>query len=159
MFKNLKDTLANIEEEHGGDIVFIPSVSEKLLEQVEKELSFKLPEILRYLYTKETNGVQIDNKVIYSVFDKNQKKTLLDNLQRANNPKTSYWFKYKPEVFNDYIVIGADGEICFTIYKHHHLDNPSIYICENSNSKDEVILEKLEMGLEGLIHIMVKNAF
>jgi len=53
----------------------------------------------------------------------------------------------------------SDGEVCFSIYKHGNIDNPSIYICENPNTQGEVLLEKLDFGLEGLIEAMVKSAF
>jgi hypothetical protein len=96
---------------------------------------------------------------LYSIYDPNQKKTFSDNVQRANNPETSYWFRFKPMVFKDYLVIGSDGEICFCIYKHLMPDNPTIYICENPNARENVMLEKLDYGLENLIKVMVNNAF
>jgi len=159
MVENLVNILEEIEEEYGGDITFIPPTSKKLVSQFEEEFDYQLPEIFNYFYIHESNGLHISNKVIYSVFDRNQKKTLSENLQRANNPKTSYWFRNKPQIFKDYLIVGADGQICFTIFKHQGLSNPSIYICENPNTKGEVVLEKLDMGLDGLIQIMVENAF
>lgn len=159
MFVELKSKLNRIEELYGGDITFIPKTSIKLLKQCESTLGFDLPKIFSYFYTEEANGLRIDNKLIYSVFDDAQRKTLSDNLQRVNNPKTSYFFKYKPEVFNDYLIIASDNHICFTIYKHRNLDNPSIYICENPNTKGEVILEKLDLDLGDLIETMAENTF
>ncbi len=159
MYRELTSLLSEIEEDYGGDIVFISPSSEKLILETQKKLNYKLPEIFYCFYKNESNGLQIDNKLIYSILDKNNKKTLSNNLLRVNNPETSYWFKYKPEIFNDYLIIGSDGEICFTIYKHSKIDNPSIYICENANSKGEVILEKLDLNLVGLIKIMVENTY
>lgn len=159
MYKNLSNTLNEIEEDYGGDITFIPKASIEVTENAEKELGIKLPKVLKYFYSKETNGLIIDNKRIYSLYDKENKKTFSDNLQRANNPKTSFWFKYKPEIFKDYLVIGADLNICFAIYRHNEIENPSIYICENPNTKEEIILEKLDVNLEDLIKIMIENTF
>ena len=101
MYKNLSNTLNEIEEDYGGDITFIPKASIEVTENAEKELGIKLPKVLKYFYSKETNGLIIDNKRIYSLYDKENKKTFSDNLQRANNPKTSFWFKYKPEIFKE----------------------------------------------------------
>ena len=159
MYKDLTIFLNEIDEEYGGDITFIPKVSKDLINYTEEKLNYKLPKIFKYFYKNETNGLIIDNKIIYSIFDKNQKKTYSNNLIRANNPKTSYWFNYKPEIFNDYLVIGSDINICFAIHKHNDIENPSIYICENPNSKGEVILEKLDIDLKNLIKIMINNAF
>lgn len=155
----LKEELEEIEEAYGGDITFIPPVSKELLQNFEAEKNCKLPSIFRHFYTSESNGMHIDNKVIYSIFDAQQKKTFVENLTRANDPKTSPWFKNKPEVFNDYLVIGSDVNICFAIYKNTDYEDPSIYICENPNTRDEVILEKLDFGIAGLIRVMVENAF
>jgi len=159
MCQNLSKVLNNINELYGGDITFIPPTSKTLVNQTENELNYTLPNIFHCLYEKETNGIFIDNKIIYSIFDPNQKKTFSDNLTRVNNPIKSYWFKYKPEIFKDYLIIGSDNNICFCIYKHNNFDNPSIYICENPNSKSNVILEKLDLDLSGLIKLMVNNAF
>jgi len=159
MSDNLKDLISSLDDEFGGDIVFIPPCDSDLVYEVEKLLSYQLPAIFKQFYQEESNGLHIDNKIIYSIYDKKQKKTFSENLQRANDPKTSYWFKFKPEIFKDYLVIASDGEICFAIYKHRPLDNPSIYICENPNAKKDVILEKLDFGLIDLIQIMVDNAF
>lgn len=157
--EELKNILLEIEEKYGGDVTFIPPVSPPKIHQAEIELNFKLPLIFSYFYEKESNGMQIDNKVIYSIFDKSQRKTYVENIQRVNNPSTSPWFKNKPEVFEDYLIIGADRHICFTIYKHRKIDNPSIYMCENPNTKGEVILERLDMNLAGLIYTMIENSF
>ena len=47
-------------------------------------------------------------------------------------------------------------------YSDHEIatiENPSIYICENPNTKEEIILEKLDVNLEDLIKIMIENTF
>lgn len=156
---DLKKIISSLDDEFGGDIGFIKPCDINLIDEAEKQLSYHLPTIFRQFYKEESNGLRIDNKVIYSIYDKNEKKTFSENLRRVNNPQTSYWFKFKPEIFNDYLVIGSDGEICFAIYKHRELDNPTIYICENPNAKKGVILEKLDFGLVDLIQVMVNNAF
>ncbi|PAM94995.1 hypothetical protein B4N84_06840 [Flavobacterium sp. IR1] len=159
MINDLKNLMSSLDDEFGGDIGFIKPCNDNLVDEAEKQLDCKLPTVFKQFYQEESNGLRIDNKVIYSIYDEKQKKTFSENLQRANDPKTSYWFKFKPEIFNDYLVIGSDGEICFAIYKHRELDNPTIYICENPNAKKDVILEKLDFGLVDLIKVMVDNAF
>lgn len=159
MNNTLKDLISSLEDEFGGDIVFILPCNSILVDELEKKLNFELPVVFRQFYQEESNGLRIDNKVIYSIYDEKQKKTFSENLQRANDPKTSYWFKFKPEIFDDYLIVASDGEICFAIYRHVKLENPTIYICENPNSKSDVILEKLDFGLDDLIRIMVDNTF
>lgn len=159
MINDLKNLMSSLDDEFGGDIGFIKPCDITVVDKAEKELGFKFPAVFKQLYHEESNGLRIDNKVIYSIHDEKEKKTFSENLQRVNNPETSYWFKFKPQIFNDYLVIGSDGEICFAIYKHRELDNPTIYICENPNAKKDVILEKLDFGLADLIKVMVDNAF
>lgn len=151
--------LQEIEEEYGGDIIFIPTVTKNQIKKIEAIIEWKLPSIFKNFYLVETNGLRIGNKIIYSLQDEREKKTLVDNLERNNNPETSYWFKGRPQIFKDYLVIGADGEKCFCLSKQYEYDNPSIYICENANSKEGVNLEKLDLDLNGLITIMVQEEF
>ncbi|MCP2025388.1 hypothetical protein L1276_000528 [Flavobacterium sp. HSC-32F16] len=159
MINDLKDLMSSLDDEFGGDIGFIKPCDINLVDKAEKQLGFQFPTVFKQLYHEESNGLRIDNKIIYSIYDEKEKKTFSENLQRINNPETSYWFKFKPEIFNDYLIIGSDGEICFAIYRHRELDNPTIYICENPNAKKDVILEKLDFGLADLIKVMVDNAF
>lgn len=159
IIEQLNDNLQRIEEEYGGDVISIPTITEALIEEKEEIFQWKLPSILKKLYLTETNGLRIGNKVIYSLQDKKQKKTLIDSLERNNNSNTSYWFKGRPEIFRDYLVIGADGEVCFCFSRKYEYDNPSIYICENPNSNKGVDFERLNLDLNGLISVMIEEEF
>ena len=156
---SLHSTLEVLNDEWGGDITWIKPIPKKELENFEFLINWKFPEIFRYFYTQEANGIIIDNKRIYSVHDKEQKKTWVDNLVRVNNPNTSPWFKSVPDIFNDYLIIGNDGGIVFCLSKKYDLPNPSIYICTNTNSTNGVELRILYLDLEALILEMVKQAF
>lgn len=157
--EKLHAALAEIEEEFGGDISFIPKTSEQSISALESALSWQLPDIFRYFYTQEANGLVIGEKRIYSIKDDSQKKTLVENLARQNDPTTSSWFKGRPHIFKDYLVIGADGEICFCLSKKYNLTDPLIYLCEHPNSPKGVEFDRLEMNLSGLIEMMVENEF
>jgi hypothetical protein len=157
--EKLHAALAEIEEEFGGDISFIPKTSEQAVSELESAFSWRLPDIFRYFYTQEANGLVIGEKRIYSVRDSSQKKTLVENLVRQNDPATSSWFKGRPHIFRDYLVIGSDVDICFCISKKYNLTDPLIYLCENPNSPKGVEFDRLEMTLSGLIEMMVENEF
>ena len=157
--EELHTSLAEIEEEFGGDISFIPVTSEQSVSALEAAISWQLPSIFRYFYTQEANGLVIGSKRLYSIRDDAQKKTLVENLARQNDPTTSPWFKSRPHIFKDYLVIGYDGQICFCLSKKYTLDNPSIYLCENPNSSTGVDFDRLDITLLGLIATMVENEF
>ena len=89
---SLSDLLDKLDENWGGDVTFFPPVSEKILQEFESIVAYRLPEIFRWLYTKKTNGLKIDNKGILSLFDENNKKTYVDNLNRFNDPKKNLLF-------------------------------------------------------------------
>lgn len=156
---SLKDTLALMEDRFGGDITFIKPIVEERLSNFEDSINWKLPAIFRYFYTEETNGIIIDNKQIYSLYDKEQKKTWVDNLSRMNSPNTSPWFKGRPHIFEDYLVIGNDINVIFCLSKKYQLDNPSLYICKNPNNSSGVDFEILNLDLESLIVEMAMQAF
>ncbi len=157
--EELHNSLTEIDEEYGGDIGFIPPTSEDKLLLIDIFLKWKLPEVFRHFYTKECNGLIIGNRRILSIKDDDQKKTLVDSIQRHNHPDTSFWFKKRPHIFNDYVVIGLDGDICFCLSKKYDIPNPSIYICENSNSAKGVDFERLDLDLNGLINQMIQEEF
>lgn len=87
--EQLHTALAEIEEEFGGDVSFIPKTSEQSILALESALAWQLPAIFRYFYTQEANGVVIGERRIYSVRDDTQRKTLVENLARQNDPATS----------------------------------------------------------------------
>lgn len=156
---SIHEALISIESEFGGDISFIPPVSDGVLDKFELSIGWKTPQVFRHLYTKESNGIIVDDKKIYSLFDENQKKTWVDNLERMNTAETSPWFVGRPQIFDDYLVIGNDGGIIFCLSKKYHFSNPSLYMCKNPNSKSGVDLDKINLDLEGLIWEMVRQAF
>jgi len=155
---SLHITLKNLDKKLGGDIAFIQPINENI-HDFESSIDWKLPNIFKYFYYKETNGIIIDNKRIYSIYDKTQKKTWVENLSRMNNPETSPWFNGRPNIFKDYLIIGNDNDTIFCLSKKYDISNPSIYICKNSNSSKGVDLNKLNLDLEALIIEMVKQAF
>jgi len=157
--ESLHKLVKEIDEKYGGDVSFMTPASRLSIEEFEALIGWKLPAILKYFLMVESNGLIIGNKRIFSLLDKGQKKTFVDNLQRQNNPETSPWFKQRPHIFDDYLVIGQDGEICFCFSKKYQIDNPSVYICENANSSNGVDFDRLNLDLEGLIRIMIKEEF
>ncbi len=156
---SLQDYLEKLNEEFGGDIGFIPTVTEDKILNFETIIGWRLPEIFRHLLLNECNGIIIGNKRIFSTYEKEQKKTFVDNLERNNDPAKSSWFKTRPEIFKDYVVIGADLDICFCYSKKYSFVDPAIYICTNPNGRDGVDFERLNFGLEGLISVMVSEEF
>lgn len=157
--ESLNKYLEELNEEYGGDISFIPTITNEKVHSFEKTINWKLPAVFRYFLSSESNGLLIGNKRIYSLFDDQQKKSFVDNLERNNDPSKSFWFKGRPQIFNDYLVIGADQEICFCYSKKHDLNNPSIYICENANYTTGVDFSRLDLDLEGLIKAMKTDEF
>ncbi len=155
----LKSTLEAINEAFGGDVTFFPPVDINFLENFERKISWKFPEIFRYFYTQESNGLIINDKRIFSFYLKDNKKTWVENLERMNDSKISPWFKGRPHIFNDYVVIGQDNTIIFCLSKKYNFDNPAIYICKNPNDMKGVDLDRLDLDLEGLITQMIKKAF
>lgn len=135
------------------------TVSKDNVVKFEKVIEWKLPKIFAYFLQEEANGIVIGNKRILSLFDSQQKKTFVESLERNNDPEKSPWFKGRPQIFSDYVVIGSDLGMCFCYSKKYDLDNPSIYICENANSKTGVDFERLDLDLEGLIKTMVAQEF
>ncbi|CAM1343843.1 SMI1/KNR4 family protein [Tenacibaculum amylolyticum] len=147
-----------IEKEYIKRVTLVKPVSKELLEKAERKIKYRFPEIFKYFYTIETNGIYIGNKILYSVFNPEDKKTTFKSLQIINNPFSGYWFKYHPEFFNDYVIIGADLNNCYAISKTEITNNPTIYICKNPNTKSKVIIEKLNFDLKQLIYIMARNS-
>jgi len=157
--KILSDFLNKIDENYGGDITFIPVSSKSNFDKTSEELNYKFPNIFSHFYLCETNGLIIDNKRIYSIYDTEQKKTWVENVTRMNNPKTSPWFKFFPQAFEKYIVIGEDDGICFCLSKIYDYENPNIYMCESPNSKTNLDFKVIPLDLKGLIHQMIVNTF
>ena len=73
---SLKLALEDIDNKWGGDVTFIKPIQEKDLNEFESSINWKLPQVFRYFYTKETNGIIIDSARIYSIYNKEQKKNL-----------------------------------------------------------------------------------
>ncbi|CAA0176578.1 conserved hypothetical protein [Tenacibaculum maritimum] len=136
------------------EITLFPPITKKTLFKTEVEISYNLPDIFRHFYTTESNGLKIHNKVIYSISE-NKKET--DNLQIANTPSISHWFKHYPKTFNDYFIIGYYNEVCYTLDKHNLDYNPPIFICKNPNSKSQIIIEKMGLNLADFIYKIAKN--
>ncbi len=156
---SLKNKLLSLEKNLGGDIGFIGTANEGLVKKFEGDIGWQLPDIFFYFYSQESNGIIIDNKRIYSIFDPKQKKTWVENLERMNNPEMSPWFKKRPHIFDDYLVVGSDGGVIFCLSKKYDLPNPSLYICKNPDDPKGVSLDKLSLDLESLISEMVKQAY
>jgi hypothetical protein len=157
--KKLEICIEGIDDNHGGDIRFIPPISNDKIIEFTNKINWNLPEILVYFYTKISNGLIIGNKRILSVEDILQKKTFVDSLNRQNNPSLSFWFKNRPHIFDDYLIIGTDIQTCFCYSKKYSLENPNIYICENPNSSKGVDFNLLDLDLAELIYEMVENEF
>lgn len=155
-FTSIKKILERANLEYGGDITFLSPIHEDSLQSFEKRINWDLPDMFRDFYTNETNGLIIGNRRIYSLYDKKQKKTYVENLERMNDPEKSPWFKGRPHIFNDYVIIGADSETIFCISKKYGIPNPLIYICRNPNSKHGVDLDCLDLDLGGLIETMIR---
>lgn len=157
--ESLHNYLEELNDEYGGDVGFIPTTTIEKVRLFESGINWELPSVFKYFLSSESNGIIIGNRRIYSLFDSTQKKTFVDNLERNNDPSKSFWFKDRPHIFNDYLVIGSDKETCFCFSKKYNLENPSVYICENPNSKTGVDFDKLDIDLEGLIKTMIENEF
>ena len=155
----LQDFLKATNDEFGGDITFLEPTKLSAVQTFERKIGWALPSIYRFLLTNECNGLRIGNRTVLGVLESGRKKTLSDNLERNNDPATSFWFKGRPHIFKDYLVIATDGEICFCYSKKYKIDNPLIYICENANYKLGVDFERLELDLQGLIEQMIANEF
>jgi len=156
---SLHDSLLKINDVLGGDVGFIRPINDGEIDHIESIINWRLPSVFRYFYSKETNGLIIDDKRIYSIYDRGQKKTWVDNLERMNNPEKSPWFKKRPQIFNDYLIIGSDGKAIFCLSKKYDFTNPSLYICKDSNDPKEVNLDKLNLDLESLILEMLNQAY
>ncbi len=157
--KELEKVITQIDDEFGGDIGFIPPISLDVVNNLSIRMGVEIPAILIHFYTKISNGLIIGNKRILSIEDHLQKKTLIDNIERVNNPVLSFWFKNRSQIFNDYLIIGTYGQTCFCFSKKYTFENPKLYICENANSQKGVDFNLLNIDFAGLIKQMVINEF
>lgn len=151
--------LKKVEQEYDGGIVFLKPTSYRKIEEAEKVINWKLPVIFKYFFTQESNGIIISNKRILSIFEPDEKKTWVDNLARYNDATKSLWFKGRPHIFEDYVIIGNELSTLFCLSKKYQYENPSIYICRDPNSHTEVNFYNLELTLEGLIRAFVSDEF
>ncbi len=78
---SLKATLKSLKKNGEGDISFIQPPKEDYLLNFEKSINWKLPEVFRYFLHTRNYGLIIDDKRIYSLYDEDQKKTWVENLQ------------------------------------------------------------------------------
>lgn len=157
------DTLNNyfdeLAEEWGGDIDFYPPISEAQLCELEKCIDYKLPDIFRWMYTTKTNGIKIDNKLILPIYDEKNKKTFVENVGRFNDPSKDLYFKGRPSIFKDYVIIGYEGSAIICLSKKYHVPNPLLYSCSDFNNPGGVNFYRSDLNLEGLIKKMVKETF
>lgn len=156
---DLHKCLSELNQDLGGDVAFLPPVQKSMVSGLEEKLGWQLPSIVSFFYTKEANGLIIDDKRIYSIYQKSSKKTWVENLERMNIPTTSPWFKGRPTIFQDYFILGSDQGIIFCYSKKYDLPNPALYICKNPNNPKGVDFERLDLDLAGLIRAMHKLAF
>ena len=87
---NLHNLLEAINEEFGGDITFLEPTKLSTIQTFENKIGWMLPSIFRFLLVIECNGLRIGNKTVLGVLETGQKKTFSDNLERNNDPETSY---------------------------------------------------------------------
>jgi|GEM_PF-2480034 len=157
--ENLDACLGAIKDMYEGDIVFNKPVSEARLLELESSINYRLPGIFREFYTKESNGIKIDNKCILPIFDKENKKTIVENIARYNDPSKELFFKGRPNIYNDYVIIGYDHTKLICISKKYDLPNPLLYICPSPNAKKQVDFYRTDFNLESFISHMVEETF
>lgn len=156
---SLKKYLKIIEDKYGGDIKFLPPVDTESVSRVEKIITWNFPQILKFFYSQETNGLRIGNKIILSLFDPTERKTWVENIERANDKKICLWFKNYPAIYDDYLVIAEDVGKIFCLSKKYDNDDPEIYLCEDYNSQSGVNLYNTGQNLEKLIRFFVESSF
>ncbi|MGL4426146.1 MAG: SMI1/KNR4 family protein [Alphaproteobacteria bacterium] len=159
IYSKLKELLVRIDEEFGGDIDFFPPVPQEKIKEFEKVTGWELPDIFKYFYSQETNGLLVDDKRILGFYDKDCKKTWVENLERYNNPETSPWFKGRAEIFKNYLIIGVDQNLLFCLSKKYSFPNPLIYVTDNANSISGVNFERLDLDLYHLVTSVLQQAF
>ncbi|MEI8321437.1 MAG: hypothetical protein WCG05_05500 [Alphaproteobacteria bacterium] len=163
MIKNEIESLSkcvdNLKNKWGGDITFFPPTFEETLKNFELVAAYKLPEIFHWFYLQKNNGLKIDNKGILGCYDKNIKKTYVENLERFNDPKKEIYFQGRPEIFNDYLIVGYDHLNLICLSKKYNFENPLLYICSNPNSKKGVDFYRTTLTLEGFLKKIATDTF
>jgi len=157
--ESLNRYLTSLEDEWGGDVGFLPPVTQEKIMEVNESISYKLPTIFEWLYTKKSNGIKVDNKAILSVYDSNSKKTFVENIERLNDPNKNLYFKGRQNIFNDYIIVGYIHTKLICISKKYNFPDPLLYICPNPNSSHGVDFYRTDFNLEGIIRKMVDETF
>lgn len=148
-----------IEEEWGGDIEFRQPVSEEMVNQIEKILDYKFPAIFRWFYVNKTNGLKINNNSILGINDNKNKKIHVENINRFNDPSKELYFKGRPHIFNDYVIIGYEHSTLVCLSKKYDFDNPLLYYCDNYNNSKGVDFFCMDINLEGFIKKMILDSF
>jgi hypothetical protein len=75
--ESLHNYLEALNEQYGGDVGFIPVITNEKIDFFEKNINWKLPAVFTYFLLSESNGIAIVNKRIYGLFDDQHKKALL----------------------------------------------------------------------------------
>lgn len=157
--RKLNNYIDLIETEWGGDIEFRQTISEELFKETEEFLNFQLPAIFKWLYINKTNGLKFDNKSILSIYDSHNKKTSVENINRFNDPTKGLYFKERPHIFNDYVIIGYEHNTLVCLSKKYNLDNPLLYSCSDYNNSKGVNFYCMDINLEGFIKKIVIDSF
>lgn len=157
--KNLAEFFDTLEEERGGDIKFYSPITESELCKLEKLINYRLPDIFRWFYTNKSNGIEIDNKVIFPIYNEADKKTFVENIARLNDPSKDLYFKGRPHIYGDYLIVGRDFNALICISKKYNFPNPLLYSCSDPNSSKGVNFHNTDLNLEGLIRKMIKDTF
>lgn len=157
--ESLNSYLSSLEEEWGDDVGFLPTITQEQIMEAEEEINYKLPPIFKWLYTKKSNGIKIDNKAILPIYDPKNKKTFVENIGRFNDPNKNLYFKGRPNIFGDYVIVGYMHTklICFS--KKYDFPDPLLYICPNPNNSHGVDFYRTDFNLEGAIKKMVEETF
>ncbi len=156
---HLNEYIDAIDEEWGGDIDFRSPVSENHLNELEIVLNYRLPEIFRWLYTKKTNGLQVDNRSVLGVYDHQNRKTFVENINRFNDPSKNLYFKDRPEIFNDYVIVGYEHKNLVCISKKYDFTDPLLYSCPEPNNPKGVDFYCMDINLLGFIKKIVYEVF
>ena len=114
-----------------------------------------MPAVFRWLYTKKTNGLQIDNRSILGIYDSKNRKTFAQNINRYNDPSKGLYFKDRPHIYDDYVIVGYEHKNLVCISKKYDFPNPLLYCCSEPNSAEGVDFYCMDINLLGFIRKMV----
>jgi len=155
----LNDYIDESDKKWGGDIGLRSPISDAQLNEVELALNYKLPEIFRWFYTKKTNGLNIDNRSVLGIYDQKNRKTFVENINRFNDPSKDLYFKGRPHIFNDYVIVGYEHTNLVCVSKKYDLPNPLLYSCPEPNNSEGIDFYCMELDLLGFIKKMMYEVF